>query len=202
VLLDDQPKLGLRERKKLKTRETIQQNAVRLFREQGYQETTIEQIADESDISPSTVFRYFPTKEAIVLQDEFDPLLMAYYRKQPPELSPIQAFRRTVKEAAAIITEDERRAIRERTELIMSVPELRAANMNQYSETLNMIAGLIAERVGKKREDLTVLAYAGSIVGAILGAHIYCSMNADADYVETIERTIEQLEEGFQYKDE
>lgn len=84
----------------------------------------------------------------------------------------------------------------------MSVPELRAANMNQYSETLNMIAGLIAERVGKKSEDLTVLAYAGSIVGAILGAHIYCSMNAEADYVETIERTIEQLEEGFQYKDE
>ncbi|QMV44540.1 acyl-CoA-like ligand-binding transcription factor [Cohnella cholangitidis] len=202
MFLDDQPKLGLRERKKLKTRETIQQNAVRLFRDQGYQETTIEQIADQSDVSPSTVFRYFPTKEAIVLQDEFDPLLMAYYRKQPPELSPIQAFRRTVKEASEIITAEERRAIRERTELIMSVPELRAANMSQYSDTLLMIAGLIAERVGRESEDLVVLGLAGSIVGAILGAHIYCSMNAEADYVETIERTIEQFEEGFQFQNE
>ena len=57
--------LGLRERKTLKTKEAIQREALRLFEEQGYGETTIEQIAAAAEISPSTFFNYFPTKEDV-----------------------------------------------------------------------------------------------------------------------------------------
>ena len=53
---------GLRERKKQKTRESIQRTALRLFEKQGYEGTTIEQIAAAAEISPSTFFNYFPTK--------------------------------------------------------------------------------------------------------------------------------------------
>jgi len=63
---------GLRERKKAKTRAAIRREAMRLFREQGYEETTVEQIAEAAEVSPSTFFRYFPTKEDVVLQDDFD----------------------------------------------------------------------------------------------------------------------------------
>src|SRR5712692_1098848 len=70
-------KLGLRERKKLKTREAIQREAMRLFQKHGYEETTIEQIAAGAEISPSTFFNYFPTKEDVVLYDAYDPMLAA-----------------------------------------------------------------------------------------------------------------------------
>src|SRR5690606_14406568 len=61
---------GLRERKKIKTRRAIRAAMYALVEEQGYEATTVEQIAERADVSPSTVFRYFPTKEDILLTDE------------------------------------------------------------------------------------------------------------------------------------
>src|SRR3989440_9766897 len=61
-----QPKLGLRERKKRRTRETIVAVATKLFVEQGYEATTTAQIADAAEVSPSTFFKYFPTKADVV----------------------------------------------------------------------------------------------------------------------------------------
>jgi AcrR family transcriptional regulator len=76
------PLLGLRERKKAKTRAAIQH-------EQGYDETKIEQISAAVEISDSTIYRYFPTKEDLVLWDEFDPLLIEAFKEQPPGLTPL-----------------------------------------------------------------------------------------------------------------
>jgi len=197
VTLDDQPKLGLRERKKLKTRAIIQQNAMRLFREQGYHETTVEQIADASEISSSTFFRYFQTKEAVVVEDDFDPMLIELYRRQPPELDPLEAFRRTVIEGASFISEEDRKAVRVRMELASAYPELRAAFMNQTSLTLILIAELIAERTGRQNGDLEAMALAGAIVGVTMGAHSYCISHPESDYIETIVSALESVETAF-----
>ena len=67
---------SLRERKKARTRASLREHALRLFREQGYQATTVEQIAAAAEVSPSTFFRYFPTKEDLVLQDDMDTRLL------------------------------------------------------------------------------------------------------------------------------
>src|SRR5262245_14325897 len=90
---DDKPVIGLRERKKAKTRAAIQEHALRLFQEQGYNETTVEQIAEAAEVSPSTFFRYFPTKEDVALYDAFDPLFIEAFQNQPPSLSLMQALR-------------------------------------------------------------------------------------------------------------
>ena len=68
---------GLRERKKAAAMHRIQSAALELFSTDGYDNVTIEQIADRADVSPSTVYRYFGTKEGLVLQDEHDDLLMS-----------------------------------------------------------------------------------------------------------------------------
>ena len=81
---DDPPKLGLRERKKAKTRAAIQEQALRLFREQGYEETSIEAIAEAAEVSPSTVFRYFPTKPDLVIYDDLDDRMIEAFRASPP----------------------------------------------------------------------------------------------------------------------
>ena len=68
--LDTPPtKLGLRERKKQQTRETIARVALRLFAERGYDETTLADIAEAADVSPRTLFAYYEGKEDILFCD-------------------------------------------------------------------------------------------------------------------------------------
>ena len=84
---------SLRERKKARTRASLREHPLRLFREQGYQATTVEQIAAAAEVSPSTFFRYFPTKEDVVMQDDLDARLFAAFEHQPPEVGPVAALR-------------------------------------------------------------------------------------------------------------
>ena len=92
-LADAVQPMGLRERKKAKTRAAIRQHALRLFREQGYSATTVEQIAAAAEVSPATFFRYYPTKEDVVLQDDMDVVTLAALEAQPAGLGPIAAMR-------------------------------------------------------------------------------------------------------------
>src|SRR5215472_2777903 len=95
---------GLRERKKARTRASIREHALRLFREQGYQATTVEQIAAAAEVSPSTFFRYFPTKEDVVLRDDFDTRMFEAFERQPSSLAPLAALRAGIREALATFT--------------------------------------------------------------------------------------------------
>ncbi|NBD27119.1 TetR family transcriptional regulator [Paenibacillus sp. T1] len=189
--------MGLREKKKLKTRRTLQQQGMRLFREQGYDATTIEQIAEASEISPSTFFRYFPTKEALVLEDDDDELLIESFMKQPADKSLIQAFRAAVKEGFAEMTREEQESLGERVALMMSVPELRAASLIQMNETLLMIARLVADRLDRPRDDFEVMMFAGSVMGAMMAVQLYCSEHPEADFTAVVDQALALYEAGL-----
>src|SRR5215204_4711633 len=75
----------LRERKRTRTRLMIQTEALRLFGEKGYAQTTVEEIADAAAISPRTFFRYFPNKEDVVIWDEYDPLALDLLDSRPDD---------------------------------------------------------------------------------------------------------------------
>jgi AcrR family transcriptional regulator len=164
------PRPGLRERKKARTRAAIREHAFRLFREQGYDATTVEQIADAAEVSPSTFFRYFPTKEDVVLQDDMDLLWMEAIREQPPEVGPIAAMRAGVHTAFARMGEGEWAQLRETTELAMAVPAVRARMLQELARTTQVLAAAVAERSGRDPGDFAVRALAGAIVGIAMAA--------------------------------
>ena len=111
---ETQPEGSLRERKKAKTRAAIQHEALRLFSEQGYGATTIEQIVDAVEVSQSTFFRYFPAKEDLVLTDDYDPIIIEAIRTQPPDLGPIEAVRRGLRAVFDPLSDEERADMRGR----------------------------------------------------------------------------------------
>ncbi len=164
---DDAP-LGLRERKKARTRATIQEEALRLFHEQGYAATTVEQIAAAAEVSPSTFFRYFPTKEDVVLYDALDPLVFAAFRAQPPELTPIQAVRAAFQAVYTALPPYEAARQAERATLIFQVPELRMRALDEFVRALDDMGAIIGERVGRPASDPAVRAFTGALVGVIL----------------------------------
>jgi AcrR family transcriptional regulator len=173
--------LPLRERKKLRTRRAIQDHALRLFTERGYAATTVEQICAAAEISPSTFFRYFPTKEDVVLDDEYDPILIEVFRKQPPELTPIEALRATIREIFPFVYEHERDAVIQRTRLMMNEQPLRARLFESMrSGTQAAVADLVAERTGHDRDDHRVQAFAWAVVGVLMSS-LYAWLDSDAD---------------------
>jgi AcrR family transcriptional regulator len=158
-------KLGLRERKKLKTRRAIQDHALRLFREQGYEATTVEQIADAAEVSPSTFFRYFPTKEDTILTDEYDPLILSSLRAQPPELSPAAAARNTLHEVIGGMLAEDRQRILERSRLMLAVSSLRSRQWDQMRDTQDLIVRALAERLDRSPADLQIQWFTAALLG-------------------------------------
>src|ERR1700730_7904170 len=145
----DAGRVSVRERRKARTRASLREHALRLFREQGYQATTVEQIAAAAEVSPSTFFRYFPTKEDVVLQDDMDTRLVEAVANQPPDLAPIPAIRAALREAWASFTPAEWEQMREGGRLSMEVPEIRARSMNEFAPLIDAIAQAIAARTSR-----------------------------------------------------
>ena len=132
---DGQQRPGLRERKKEKTRQLIQQAAVRLFEERGYQDTSIQAIADAVEVSPATVVRYFPEKSDLVIYDDLDEQLIDAVRAQPPEVNVLQAVRNAVRDVFGRLGERDVEVWRGRERLMWAEPELRAAMLQDLIRT-------------------------------------------------------------------
>jgi AcrR family transcriptional regulator len=187
----DQP-LGLRERKKIKTRQSIRREAFRLIDENGYAATTVEQIAEAADVSPSTFFRYFPSKESLLLADDLDPLMLAAFKAQPPDLSPIQALRRAYQAVIAALPADQLEFENTRQRLMFAIPELKAAMYDEYYRTVTVAAEAIGHRIGRDAGDFDVRVFAGAVTGAIMAAFDNAPKTA-----ETIYRALDFVDAGM-----
>lgn len=193
----NQRQVGLRERKKAKTMAAVQMHALQLFRELGYKATTVEQIAEAAEISYSTFFRYFSSKEEVLLIDNYDPLLIAAFESQPAELSPLQALRAAMISGVSELTLDELATMRERNVLVMAVPELRTAMLNSMLNMMDMLIDLIRKRTDGKQDELAVRALAGAVIGVNISVVLYYAEHPEADFAALLEEGLNKLEAGF-----
>jgi AcrR family transcriptional regulator len=163
------PPLGLRERKKIKLRRSVQSEALRLFAEQGYEDTTVEQIADAADISTTTFYRYFPTKEDVVLDDEYDPLLEHMLGGGDEDEPLATTVRRAIAAVAAAVEEDRDRALA-RLKLLSTVPALRARQGAEGRKTVEFYSRVFSERSGRPPGDYRLRVTTAAFIAAQLEA--------------------------------
>lgn len=188
---------SLRERKKAKTRLAIREHAMALFKDQGYDRTTVEQIAAAAEVSPSTFFRYFPSKEEVVLQDDYDALLIAAFHDQKADVPPLRALRNAITEVFSSMPESQQAQEAERIRIMSAVPELRARMLAQVSEMIQMLADAVAERVGRESDDFEVRTFAGALVGVALGIAADHHDDPGLDYLNQFDRALALLESGL-----
>ncbi len=188
--------IGLRERKKQKTRESIQRTALRLFEKQGYAETTIEEIAAAVEISPSTFFNYFPTKEDVVLFDAYDPMAIQMFRDLPKD-EPLNVGLRKVLEMLAAAFERDEQVILARGRFFLEVPELRARAWDEAERTQLLIAQVLAERTGRRPDDFELRVTARIITAAIFEASLeWMRSKGRHGLVELSNRALDVVESG------
>ncbi|MCX5423293.1 TetR/AcrR family transcriptional regulator [Streptomyces sp. NBC_00078] len=194
----DRPRPGLRERKKIKTREAIRAAAYGLIKEQGYDATTVERIAERAEVSPSTVFRYFPAKEDIVLTDEHDPLMAEELRARPAGEPWMDSVRHVMHLAIDANDREDPEVTRMRAHLAVQIPAVRSRMVESMSSTGRMLRQAIGERHGLDPDGIEVRVYAMSFIAGLMEASMYWAENGFEDELgDLVDRALDVLERGL-----
>jgi len=164
---------GLRERKKTKTRLAIRRAAHTLIAEQGYAATTVEQIAECAEVSPSTVLRYFPGKEDIVGTVDAGPALVAALRERPAGEPWTDSLRHVLRHAAVAALTEDAEAVRLRARLSVREPAVRSRLLESVRATARMLAEAVTERPGPRPDALTARVYATSLAAGLTETCLY-----------------------------
>lgn len=154
--------LGRRERKNAQTRRALSEAARRLFLEQGYDQVSVKQIADEVDVSGPTVFKHVPDGKAALMFDdgvERRESILAAVRDRPAGTSVLEALRRFMSGLGPFVAEPSAE-VRRLTELIASTPALRDYSRTLWIRCEGPLAEAIAEELGRPPGDLASRAVA------------------------------------------
>ncbi|ANM08931.1 MULTISPECIES: TetR family transcriptional regulator [unclassified Rhizobium] len=172
---------GRRQRKRRQTRERIEQAAVSLFLQRGFETTTVEDITEAADVSKRSFFDYFPSKEEVVFawQDGFADRLMAAIAARPAE-EPLVAAVEAAITATVIAAVDERSLAL--GELIHRTPALKARDQLKYARLEQKLAEALLLRKGndpQERSRMHILA--AVVIGALrVGAELWRQRPPDA----------------------
>jgi AcrR family transcriptional regulator len=162
--------VGLRERKKQRTRQLLIQTARRLFSERGFEHVSVAEIADAAEVSPATVFNYFPSKEDLVYGglEEFEARLLAAIRERPKGTSIVDAFSDFILEPRGFLAAaDEREAaeLLSVTRMIGASPALVAREQQIFASYAEKLAQLIADETNAEADDLRPAVAATALIG-------------------------------------
>jgi AcrR family transcriptional regulator len=163
------PELDWRQRKKNATRDRIRACALQLFREQGYDATTVEQIAASAGVSHMTFFRYFPAKEDVAVSDSYDPLLVGLLEQTPAGWPLIDRVRAALLGGLRQLYDADRDTLLAQNKLIVSTPALRDRLWaNQIATQQLILQALGAGQRPSFRQRVTVAACLAAASTAVL----------------------------------
>ncbi|GAA1426408.1 TetR family transcriptional regulator [Agrococcus citreus] len=193
---------GLRERKKILTRQTIATAAFELAEANGLEDVTISQIADRAFVSPRTVSNYFHSKEAaIVAADDNEPVTMLMgFDERPTDEAPLLSLRTVLAETVRGWSKEQLERLRAKEQLVDRSPSLLPHRMAQYDELEDAIRIAVAQRTGADPEtDAFSRMMAGAASAAVKTAiRVWVNTEADPeDLSALVERAFDDLESGL-----
>ncbi|MEH0449642.1 TetR family transcriptional regulator [Streptomyces sp. B21-102] len=206
--------MGLREMKKAKVKQAIQRETLRLFTERGYRETTVEQIAAAAEISTTTFYRYYPSKEEVILSGIHErgqgegrgeglggglgggrERSLHFVSELPAGVSVVEGLRavlRGIQRSGAL--EGDRGALLARLRMINDTPELRALNAQRTQEGLRELAGLLAGPSGADPDGYEMRVLAAAVGGAVTETLRYwVERDGEPDIGDLFDRTLELM---------
>jgi mycofactocin system transcriptional regulator len=180
------------------SRQDVARVALDLFARQGYDETTVDEIAAAVGISRRTFFRYFESKPDVVW-GEFDAelgRLRDRLAEAPADEPLMDVLRRSVM-ATNRFGAGELDELRIRMVLIGTVPTLVAHSAVRYEEWCDVVAGFAAARLGGAPDDLGPQTLARAALGAAMAAFACWARDDDVDLVAEVDRAFRLLATGF-----
>ncbi|MFK0251583.1 TetR/AcrR family transcriptional regulator [Amycolatopsis azurea] len=169
--------VGLRERKKWRTRKALIETAYRLFERQGYDGTTIAEIAAAAEVSTATFFNHFATKEDLVLTDDGEHLLQAGLdvlaaRGADETAAGLvrRAMLRMLTEAGDGLCDPSAEPERIRLDLIISVPSLRATMLQRAFDAQQRLSAALCRSREGELDEIDAAAIVGAVTGAVFAA--------------------------------
>ena len=193
---EEQEPVGLRSLKKQRTRLAIEDAAFALFDAQGYEETTVDQIAARAEVSTTTFFRYFPSKSDVVLADRGQrlPALHRAIVEGPADETDLQAVRRAVIEEWVVVVDPERTA---RTARIVAMsPLLQGLSYQRGGRWLDAFTDALAQRRGLATPDDRALI-ASRVALAVLASTVesWIAAGCRGDVVAQVEHGFDVMAE-------
>lgn len=151
--------MGRRERKKAATRAAIADAALRLFLQRGYDQVSVKDVADAADVAVTTLFQHFPSKEALVFDQDSDreAALVAAVVERPAGSSVLDALHAYYQGSHALTLDPD---LKDFLHLVRSTPALREYARRMWTRHETALARAIAASTGAPPDDLSAAALA------------------------------------------
>ena len=142
-----------------RTHEALRRAALTLCAQRGYDATSTAEVAAHAGVSEMTLFRHFPTKEALLLADQFDPSMAEAVRARPADESPMRALTGGIRQAWTHVASADAELLRDRLRIIAEAPKLRGAIARNNDDTVSALERALTDR-GVRKEQARVAATA------------------------------------------
>src|SRR5215207_1690754 len=177
--------------KRERTLAALIEAGLELFERQGYESTTVAEIARAAGVTEMTFFRYFPAKEHLLLDDPYDPVLIAAIGEQPRTDAPFLRALRGVRAAWRALPEPETPVIRRRVRIAAQTPSLRGA---MWRSTGNTERAIVAQLVKDGAAPEVARVAAASVLAALVAGLFSWAEDETQTLADAIERALDVIE--------